>query len=143
MEMERSEFDSSTFLQEAVQVYNTEGLGNFWHAQCYFMGAFLARTTLFYGRMRISGTCVWKRNPTSLIGASLREPHLESTMGMASEVDFFQEAIQVCKVHVTEWWHQFLGRRPTSSFYGHNSVASEGHVVYLSWNNCPRGGFHL
>ena len=58
MEMERSEFDSSTFLQEAVQVYNTEGLGNFWHAQCYFMGAFLARTTLFYGRMRISGTCV-------------------------------------------------------------------------------------
>jgi len=39
MEMERSEFDSSTFLQEAVQVYNTEGLGNFWHAQRYFMGA--------------------------------------------------------------------------------------------------------
>jgi len=50
MEMERSEFDLSTFLQEAVQVYNTEGLGNFWHAhvilwahfwhaQRYFMGA--------------------------------------------------------------------------------------------------------
>ena len=54
MEMERSEFDSSTFLQEAVQVYNTEGLGNFWHAQRYFMGA-----CAFLAHVYENGTRAW------------------------------------------------------------------------------------